>query len=179
MGAPAVEPPNNSTWRSSALAGTTEQMLSAAVTRRARAAGALCGAGAQKRRGAAPRTATCGRLPGWRQASASWIREGHGVTRALSAAAVLTKTTKFRMDRRVSTLSAHRARAPRKAGWWSRAARRRGSDWLGTSAGSIGTRPAPSGSPVSAWAAGASGERRAKIGWFGTQNENRDGGPNK
>ena len=47
MGAPAVEPPNNSTWRSSALAGTAEQMLSAAVTRRARAAGALCGAGAQ------------------------------------------------------------------------------------------------------------------------------------
>ena len=41
MGAPAVEPPNNSTWRSSALAGTAEQMLSAAVTRRARAAGAL------------------------------------------------------------------------------------------------------------------------------------------
>ena len=41
MGAPAVEPPNNSTWRSSALAGTTEQMLSAAVTRRGRAAGAL------------------------------------------------------------------------------------------------------------------------------------------
>ena len=50
MGAPAVEPPNNSTWRSSALAGTTEQMLSAAVTRRGRAAGALCGAGARKQR---------------------------------------------------------------------------------------------------------------------------------
>ena len=33
MGAPAVEPPNNSTWRSSALAGTTEHMMSAAVTR--------------------------------------------------------------------------------------------------------------------------------------------------
>ena len=32
----------------------------------------------------------------------------------------------------------------------SRAARRRGSDWSGTSAGSIGTRPAPSGSPASA-----------------------------
>ena len=48
MGAPAVEPPNNSTWRSSAPAGTTEQMLSAAVTRRGRAAGALCGAGARR-----------------------------------------------------------------------------------------------------------------------------------
>ncbi|EOD26208.1 hypothetical protein EMIHUDRAFT_367023 [Emiliania huxleyi CCMP1516] len=47
---PAVEPPNNSTWRSSALAGTTEQMMSAAVTRRGRAAGALCGAGARKQR---------------------------------------------------------------------------------------------------------------------------------
>ena len=44
MGAPAVEPPKNSTWRSSAPAGTTEHMMSAAVTRRGRAAGALCGA---------------------------------------------------------------------------------------------------------------------------------------
>ena len=34
MGAPAVEPPKNSTWRSSAPAGTTEHMMSAAVTRR-------------------------------------------------------------------------------------------------------------------------------------------------
>ena len=50
MGAPAVEPPKNSTWRSSALAGTTEYMMSAAVTRRGRAAGALCGAGARKQR---------------------------------------------------------------------------------------------------------------------------------
>ena len=33
MGAPAVEPPNGSTWRSSALAGKTERMLSAAVAR--------------------------------------------------------------------------------------------------------------------------------------------------
>ena len=41
MGAPAVEPPNNSTWRSSAPAGTTKHMMSAAVARRARAAGAL------------------------------------------------------------------------------------------------------------------------------------------
>ncbi|EOD26210.1 hypothetical protein EMIHUDRAFT_367024 [Emiliania huxleyi CCMP1516] len=49
-GEPAVEPPNNSTWRSSAPAGTTEHMLSAAVTRRGRAAGALCGAGARKQR---------------------------------------------------------------------------------------------------------------------------------
>ena len=36
MGAPAVEPPKNSTWRSSAPAGTTEHMMSAAVTRRGR-----------------------------------------------------------------------------------------------------------------------------------------------
>ena len=110
VGAPAVEPPKNSTWRSSAPAGTTEQMLSAAVTRRARAAGALKGPGAEKRPEQRPRSATYGRSPGWGQASASWIREGHGVTRALSAAAVLTKTTKFRMDRRLSTLSAHRPR---------------------------------------------------------------------
>ena len=41
VGAPAVEPPKNSTWRSSAPAGTTEHMMSAAVTRRERAAGAL------------------------------------------------------------------------------------------------------------------------------------------
>ena len=45
MGAPAVEPPNDSTLCSSALAGTTEHMLSAAVARRERAAGALCGPG--------------------------------------------------------------------------------------------------------------------------------------
>ncbi|EOD17324.1 hypothetical protein EMIHUDRAFT_209953 [Emiliania huxleyi CCMP1516] len=41
VGAPAVEPPNNSTWRSSVPAGTTKHMMSAAVARRARAAGAL------------------------------------------------------------------------------------------------------------------------------------------
>ena len=40
------------------------------------------------------------------------------------------------------------------------------SNWLGTSAGSIGTRPAASGSPASAWAAGASGERRAEMRCF-------------
>ena len=50
MGAPAVEPPNDSTLCSSALAGTIKRMLSAAVARRERAAGALCGPGAQKRR---------------------------------------------------------------------------------------------------------------------------------
>ena len=63
----------------------------------------------------------------------------------------------------VSFLDAPSSGPPRKAGWWSRAARRRGSNWLGTSAGSISTKPAASGSPASAWAAGASGERRAKI----------------
>ena len=50
----------------------------------------------------------------------------------------------------MSALSAHRARPGRKAGWWSRAARRRSCNWLGTSAGSISTRPAASGSPTSA-----------------------------
>ena len=112
VGAPAVEPPNNSTWRSSAPAGATEQMLSAAVTRRARAAGALKGPGAEKRPEQRPRSATYGRSPGWGQASGHEIWEGHGVARALSAAAVLTIPLKFRMDRRVSTLSTHRPRAP-------------------------------------------------------------------
>ena len=67
------------------------------------------------------------------------------------------------------------------AGWWSRAARRRGSDWPGTSAGSIGKRPAPSGSPASAWAAGASGGRRAEISLSSHENHKapRGGGPNK
>ena len=87
MGAPAVEPPNNSTSRSSAPAGTTEQMLSAAVTRRARAAGALKGPGAEKRPEQRPRSATCGRSPEWRSSSArvgsgaSSITGGLGVQR--------------------------------------------------------------------------------------------------
>ena len=85
MGAPAVEPPKNSTWRSSAPAGTTEHMLSAAVTRRARAAGALKGPGAEKRPEQRPRSATCGRSPGMRSSSrrgksgASSITGGLGV----------------------------------------------------------------------------------------------------
>ena len=85
MGAPAVEPPNKSTWRSSALAGTTEYMMSAAVTRRGRAAGALCGAGVRKQRERRPRSATYGRSTGSRSSSrrgrscASHITGGLGV----------------------------------------------------------------------------------------------------
>ena len=82
---------------------------------------------------------------------------------AEAVSSVLTKTTKFRMDRRVSTLSTHRSRPDQKAGWWSRAARRRGSNWSGTWAGSIGSRPAPWGSPASAWAAGATRRTTAEI----------------
>ena len=84
------------------------------------------------------------------------------------------------MDRRVSTFSRHRSRPGRKAGWWSRAARQRHSDWSGTSAGSIGKRPAPSASPASAWAAGASGGRRARSRNLRTKITRRQGGgPNK
>ena len=87
VGAPAVEPPKNSTWLSSAPAGTTKHMMSAAVTRRARAAGALKGPGAEKRPEQRPRSATCGRSPGMRSSSrrgksgASSITGGLGVQR--------------------------------------------------------------------------------------------------
>ena len=157
-------------WSGTARCGCSEPAAGAAKA--GRVAGGATGSrwgpevasawSAQAARSPRPRTATCGRSPGWRQASGHEIWEGHGVARALSAAAVLTRTTKFRMDRRVSTFSRHRSRPGRKAGWWSRAARQRHSDWSGTSAGSIGKRPAPSGSPASAWASCASGGRRPR-----------------
>ena len=56
------------------------------------------------------------------------------------------------------------------------AARRRDSNWFGTSAGSIGKRPAPSGGPGSAWAAGAERRTTGQIGWVGTKNTRRQGG---
>ena len=69
-----------------------------------------------------------------------WVCSSSAQKEAKNSTAVLS----------VSSLDAHRPRAPRKAGWWSRGARRRRSNWFGTSAGSISTRPAPSGSPASA-----------------------------
>ena len=108
-------------------------------------------------------------LPGWDPALlvslVGWVCSGRAQNEAKKAAATLT----------VSSLGAPSS-GPLKS--WLVVARGASahSNWLGTSAGSISTRPAPSGSPTSAWAAGVGGERRAQIGWFGTKNHKAPGG---
>ena len=76
MGAPAVELPNNSTWRSSAPAGTTEHMMSAAVTRRARASAGEPprAVGRREERVAVSFAGTAGQV--------IWVDEGVGEERA-------------------------------------------------------------------------------------------------
>ena len=117
MGAPAVEPPNNSTWRSSVPAGTTEHT------------------GGHRGGGQA--------LPGVNLvllvSLVGWVCSSRAQKEAKKATTLLT----------VSFLGAP-CSASLKSWLVVAAARRRDSNWLGTSAGSISKRPAPSGGPGSA-----------------------------
>ena len=178
MGAPAVEPPKNSTWRSSAPAGTTEHMMSAAVTRRGRAAGALC---LWSRRAKAAMSgassATCGRSSGSRSSSrrgesgASSITGGLGVQQQrskrgkkldsyfecqLSRRTVLGPLEKLAGGRARRVGAAPTGRAPR----------------LGPSARGPRRRAAPGAHDAPPRGADAPPRSR----WFGTKNTRRQGG---